>query len=115
MIHALHCGSHIIQHPEDGPVNAADPPLSYFKGKPYVLGSLGEGKAAIFDKNPIYRTDTFDCETYVSTVLALVVSDDGLVRKAHGRHYSHGLFRGRSGCRCLPGRKFWYRITGRSC
>jgi len=30
MIHALHCGSHIIPHPEDGPVNADEAPLSFF-------------------------------------------------------------------------------------
>ena len=37
MIHALHCGSHIIPHPEDGPVNADEPPLSFFKWKPYIM------------------------------------------------------------------------------
>ncbi len=42
MIHALHCGSHIIPHPEDGPVDADQPPLSYFKGKPYIMGLTGE-------------------------------------------------------------------------
>jgi acetyl-CoA C-acetyltransferase len=42
MIHALYCGSHIIPHPEDGPVNAEMPPLSYFKGKPYIMGHTAE-------------------------------------------------------------------------
>ena len=42
MIHALHCGSHIIPHPEDGPVNADEAPLSYFKGKPYIMGQTAE-------------------------------------------------------------------------
>jgi len=42
MIHALHCGSHIIPHPEDGPVNAEMPPLSFFKGKPYIMGHTAE-------------------------------------------------------------------------
>jgi len=42
MIHALHCGSHIIPHPEDGPVDAAQAPLSYFKGKPYIMGHTAE-------------------------------------------------------------------------
>jgi len=42
MIHALHCGSHIIPHPEDGPVDAEKPPLSYFKGKPYIMGLTAE-------------------------------------------------------------------------
>ncbi len=42
MIHALHCGSHIIPHPEDGPVDATKPPLSMFVGKPYIMGHTAE-------------------------------------------------------------------------
>jgi len=42
MIHALHCGSHIIPHPEDGPVDETQPPLSYFVGKPYIMGHTAE-------------------------------------------------------------------------
>lgn len=48
----------------------------YFLGKPYILGSLGEGPDAQFDKNPLYRHDGFDCETFVDTVLALVESNN---------------------------------------
>jgi acetyl-CoA C-acetyltransferase len=42
LIRGLHCGSHILPHPEDGPVNAEEPPLSYFKGKPYIMGHTAE-------------------------------------------------------------------------
>ena len=42
-----------------------------FLNKPYVWGALGEGPNGIYDQNPLYRTDQFDCLTYVSTVLAL--------------------------------------------
>ena len=42
MIRALHCGSHVIPHPEDGPVNENEAPLSYFKGKPYIMGHTAE-------------------------------------------------------------------------
>jgi len=42
MIHMLHCGSHIMPHPETGPVNSEEPPLSYFKGKPYIMGHTAE-------------------------------------------------------------------------
>jgi len=42
LIHSLHCGSHIIPHPEDGPVNAEEPPLCHFKGKPYIMGHTAE-------------------------------------------------------------------------
>lgn len=42
LIHALHCGSHLIPHPEDGPVDATRPPLSLFVGKPYIMGHTAE-------------------------------------------------------------------------
>ncbi len=42
LIHALHCGSHLIPHPEDGPVDANTPPLSLFVGKPYIMGHTAE-------------------------------------------------------------------------
>lgn len=46
---------------------------SRFLEKPYMLGSLGEGSDSSFDQFPEYRTDAFDCETYVNTVLALAL------------------------------------------
>ncbi|MCP4021430.1 MAG: thiolase family protein [Desulfobacteraceae bacterium] len=42
MIHALHCGSHIIPHPETGPVDETQAPLSMFVGKPYIMGHTAE-------------------------------------------------------------------------
>lgn len=48
----------------------------YFLGRKYVLGPLGEGPHAPFDQGPLYRTDVFDCVTYVSTVLALAESNN---------------------------------------
>ena len=45
-----------------------------FLGKPYELGALGEGYKGQYDQKPFYRTDKFDCLTYVSTVLALAES-----------------------------------------
>ena len=42
MIHALHCGSHIIPHPEDGPVDETQAPLKFFVGKPYIMGHTTE-------------------------------------------------------------------------
>ena len=47
-----------------------------FLGSPYCLGALGEGKQSLFDQNPLYRFDCFDCLTYVNTVLALAVSSN---------------------------------------
>ncbi|MBR9980639.1 MAG: acetyl-CoA C-acyltransferase [Desulfatitalea sp.] len=42
LIQALHCGSHIIPHPETGPVDATQAPLSQFVGKPYIMGHTTE-------------------------------------------------------------------------
>lgn len=41
MIHALHCGSHLLPHPEEGPVKNGKP-LEFFKGKPYIMGHTAE-------------------------------------------------------------------------
>ncbi|NCO59950.1 MAG: acetyl-CoA C-acyltransferase [Deltaproteobacteria bacterium CG_4_8_14_3_um_filter_51_11] len=41
LIHALHCGSHLMPHPEDGPVKSGMP-LELFKGKPYIMGQTAE-------------------------------------------------------------------------
>ena len=42
LIHALHCGSYIMPHPEDGPVDETQAPLSMFVGKPYIMGHTAE-------------------------------------------------------------------------
>jgi acetyl-CoA C-acetyltransferase len=42
IIRGLHCGSHILPHPESGPVDATQPPLSDFKGRPYIMGHTAE-------------------------------------------------------------------------
>ncbi|ASQ45027.1 N-acetylmuramoyl-L-alanine amidase-like domain-containing protein [Legionella clemsonensis] len=47
-----------------------------FLGKEYLLGALGEGIKARFDQAPRYRTDAFDCDTYVTTVLAIALAND---------------------------------------
>ena len=41
MIHALHCGSHLLPHPEEGPLKEGMP-LELFKGKPYIMGHTAE-------------------------------------------------------------------------
>jgi len=47
-----------------------------FLQKPYLLTALGEGLESRYDQFPRYRTDGFDCETYVDTVIALALSND---------------------------------------
>ena len=42
LLRALHCGSHVIPHPEEGPVDASRPPLSLFTGQPYTMGHTAE-------------------------------------------------------------------------
>ena len=48
---------------------------TYFLNHPYENNALGEGPDADYDQFPLYRTDTFDCETYVDTVLAIALSE----------------------------------------
>lgn len=46
-----------------------------FLGLPYgVGGPLGEGPEGRYDQDPLYRFDTFDCTTYVETIMALALS-----------------------------------------
>ncbi len=47
-----------------------------FLGKPYAYDGLGENGSSVLEQNPWFRTDQFDCMTYVSTVLALVKTNN---------------------------------------
>jgi acetyl-CoA C-acetyltransferase len=42
MIHALHCGSHILPLDDQVPLDTAAAPASYFVGKPYIMGHTAE-------------------------------------------------------------------------
>ncbi|MBF0412765.1 MAG: acetyl-CoA C-acyltransferase [Desulfamplus sp.] len=42
MIHALHCGSHLLPFGEDAPLNTSEAPASLFIGKPYIMGHTAE-------------------------------------------------------------------------
>jgi acetyl-CoA C-acetyltransferase len=42
LIRALHCGSYVMPDAAEGPVNPEEPPLCYFKGKPYIMGHTAE-------------------------------------------------------------------------
>jgi acetyl-CoA C-acetyltransferase len=48
IIHTLHCGSHLIPHPEDGPVKEGMP-MDLFKGKPYIMGHTAEFVAQMYN------------------------------------------------------------------
>lgn len=48
LIHALHCGSHLLPHPEEGPVKEGMP-LELFKGKPYIMGHTAEFVAQMYN------------------------------------------------------------------
>jgi hypothetical protein len=45
-----------------------------FLGQPFGDAPLGEGETGKYDRNPLYRTDRFDCTTFIETVLALALS-----------------------------------------
>ncbi|MBU1172063.1 MAG: acetyl-CoA C-acyltransferase [Proteobacteria bacterium] len=42
LIRALHCGSYVMPDAAEGPVNAEEAPLCFFKGKPYIMGHTAE-------------------------------------------------------------------------
>ncbi len=46
-----------------------------FVGLPYGKGGpLGEGPQGKYDQDPLYRFDTFDCTTYLETIMALAMT-----------------------------------------
>jgi hypothetical protein len=46
-----------------------------FIGRPYFEGGpLGEGPSGKYDQDPLYRTDGFDCTTFVETVMSIARS-----------------------------------------
>lgn len=48
-----------------------------FLGLPYLTGGpLGEGPSGVYDQDPLYRFDGFDCTTFVETVMALSLAKD---------------------------------------
>ncbi len=42
MIHALHCGSHVLPLAPGGPLDLEQAPARYFVGKPYIMGHTAE-------------------------------------------------------------------------
>ncbi len=42
MIHALHCGSHILPLAHGGPLDLEQAPAKYFVGQPYIMGHTAE-------------------------------------------------------------------------
>lgn len=42
MIHALHCGSHLLPLAPGGPLDLEQAPARYFVGKPYIMGHTAE-------------------------------------------------------------------------
>lgn len=61
----------ILNNPQDDLVQRIYKVTQYFLGRPYVLGAMGEGVTGEFDQMPLYRTDIFDCTTFVEVTLAL--------------------------------------------
>jgi acetyl-CoA C-acetyltransferase len=42
LIHALHCGSHLLTLSEDAPIDTSEAPAKFFLGKPYIMGQTAE-------------------------------------------------------------------------
>lgn len=61
---------------ETSTVSKLDSASKLFLGLPYGhSGPLGEGPDGKYDQDPLYRFDTFDCTTYVETIMALATSN----------------------------------------
>ena len=57
-----------------------------YLGKPYGLnGPLGEGADGRYDQDPLWRFDTFDCTTYVETMMALALARTPVEFETHLR------------------------------
>ncbi len=65
---------------------------AWLLGKPYLLFPNGEGPQGQIDQAPLYRSDAFDCTTYVVTAIALAQSQNIAVFKQHYQNlmYKHG-------------------------
>jgi len=64
-----------------------------FLGLPYGQGGpLGEGPDGRFDRDPLYRFDTFDCTTFVETVIGLAITQnvDSFEIKMNDIRYENG-------------------------
>ena len=78
---------HNINHKQKVNVSSRIADISAsFLGQPYLLHALGEGKHGEYDESPLYRTDAFDCETYVDTVVAIALSYDPVCFKRTLNH-----------------------------
>lgn len=49
---------------------------TFLKSSYSDFGPLGEGPGARFDDSPLYRLDTFDCTTFVETMISLARSNN---------------------------------------
>jgi hypothetical protein len=50
--------------------------IERLRSAPYELGPVGEGEDSEFDARPLFRSDKFDCHTWVDTIVALSLSKD---------------------------------------
>ena len=66
----------LIKQKSDNRANRIDYFSQKLLGRPYSDGALGEGPEGQFDQNPLYRCDSFDCVTFINSVLALSLSHD---------------------------------------
>jgi hypothetical protein len=49
---------------------------NHWLNRPYKMYCLGEGPLGDYDQRPLYRTDQFDCETFVDMSLAVAHAQD---------------------------------------
>jgi len=64
-----------------------------WKGRATTFGPLGEGPDGVYDRDPLYRTDYFDCMTYVETVVGMSLAGDlrGFAERMDQIRYKDGI------------------------
>lgn len=95
---------HLKQRPKQNLPNKLDHITQFWINRPYQLYCLGEGTDGEFDQRPFFRTDAFDCETFVDMALALSYAKDtssfkeyvksiryanGIVEFTHRNHFTN--------------------------
>ena len=70
-----------------------DDAAQYTYGMPFSWYPLGEGPTGEFDRRPLFRFDTFDCSTWVDTVIALSESQSfpDFIKRINSIRYSNGI------------------------
>ena len=83
----------VAQHRSENIAERIDAASRALFNLPFSWFPLGEGERGEFDRRPLYRFDTFDCSTWVETVMALGLarSFEDFQARMNGLRYHRGV------------------------